>query len=214
MSKLILFQGDSITDGNRVKTNEWDLNHQMGHGYAFIINARLGYEYPEKDYRFLNKGISGNRIADLYGRWQEDTLKYSPDILSILIGVNDVHFYLENGTGSLGDRYEKIYRLLIDEVKENKADTQIVICEPFVLPVRGKEDYVKEVMPHLVTIQEKAKLTAVHNGAVFVPLQQKFNEAAEKYGNEYWIWDGIHPTVCGHQLIAEQWLQCCKDILD
>ena len=90
MSKLILFQGDSITDGNRIKTNEWDLNHQMGHGYAYIINAKLGTQYPEKGYSFLNKGISGNRIADLYGRWQEDTLRYQPDNLSILIGINDV----------------------------------------------------------------------------------------------------------------------------
>ncbi|MBQ8209593.1 MAG: SGNH/GDSL hydrolase family protein [Clostridia bacterium] len=213
MSKLILFQGDSITDGNRVKTNEWDLNHQMGHGYQFIINAKLGCEYPEKDYKFINRGISGNRISDLYGRWQEDAVRYSPDILSILVGVNDIHFYLENGSGSLADRYEKIYQLLIDEVKDNKADTEIVICEPFALSVKGKEDYVDKLMEHLVPIQEKAKLIAERNNAIFVPLQQKFNEFGAKYGNEYWIWDGIHPTVCGHQLIANEWLKCCDKLL-
>lgn len=213
MSKLILFQGDSITDGNRVKTNEWDLNHQMGHGYAFIINAKLGCEYPEKDYRFINRGISGNRIADLYGRWQEDAVKFCPDILSILVGVNDVHFYLENGSGSLADRYEKIYQLLINEIKDKKADTQIVICEPFALPVKGKEDYVKNMMKYLLPIQEKARLIAERNNAIFVPLQQKFNELGAKYGNEYWIWDGVHPTVCGHHLIANEWLKCCEKIL-
>lgn len=213
MSKLILFQGDSITDGNRVKTNEWDLNHQMGHGYAFIINAKLGCEYPEKDFRFVNRGISGNRIADLYGRWQEDTLKFAPDILSILIGVNDVHFYLENGSGSLAERYEKIYQLLIDETIDKKADTKIVICEPFALPATGKEDRYNEVMKHLIPIQQKAKIIAERNNAIFVPLQKKFEEEAEKYGNEYWIWDGVHPTVCGHQLIADEWLKCCKSIL-
>lgn len=213
MSKIILFQGDSITDGNRVKTNEWDLNHQMGHGYQFIINAKLGATYPEKDYKFINRGISGNRIADLYGRWQEDTVKYSPDILSILVGVNDVHFYLENGSGSSADRYEKIYQLLIDEVMDNKADTKIVICEPFVLPVKGKEEYAEKMMQQLAPIQQKAKLIAERNNAIFVPLQQKFNELGAKYGNEYWIWDGVHPTVCGHQVIADEWMKCCEKIL-
>lgn len=213
MSKLILFQGDSITDGNRIKTNEWDLNHQMGHGYAFIINAKLGGEYPEKEYKFLNKGLSGNRIAHLYGRWQEDTVKYRPDILSILIGINDCVSYLVDGSGSLADRYEKIYQLLIDEVRDKKADTQFVICEPFALPSEKSEYSYEELTVLLKPMQEKAKLVAERNNAVFVPLQKKFEEAAEKYGNEYWIWDGVHPTVCGHQLIANEWMEKCSKIL-
>ena len=213
MSKLILFQGDSITDGNRIRTNEWDLNHQMGHGYQFIINAKLGAEHPEKDYRFINRGISGNRIADLYGRWQEDTLKYKPDILSILIGVNDVHSYILRDSGSLADRYDKIFQLLIDEVKDVKPDTKIVICEPFVLSVKDKEEYAEKMMYYLAPIQEKARLVAERNDAVFVPLQQKFTELGKKFGNEYWIWDAVHPTVCGHQLIADEWLKCCEKLL-
>lgn len=68
MSKLILFQGDSITDGGRMKDYEFDLNHQMGHGYAYIVNSTLGAKYPEKNLRFINKGISGNRVGDLYAR--------------------------------------------------------------------------------------------------------------------------------------------------
>lgn len=213
MSKLILFQGDSITDGNRIKTNEWDLNHQMGHGYSFLINAKLGAKYPEKGYRFINRGISGNRIADLFGRWKEDALKYSPDILSIMIGVNDVCSYVSNGTGSAADRFEKIYQLLIDEVKENKPETQIVICEPFMLDVGEEHELTVQRMESLLLLQAKTRLIAEGNGAVFVPLQDKFNEMGKKYGNEYWIWDGVHPTVCGHQLIADEWIRCCAEIL-
>lgn len=213
MSKLILFQGDSITDGNRIKTNEWDLNHQMGHGYAFLVNAKLGAQHPERDYRFLNRGISGNRVSDLYCRWQEHTLVYKPDILSILIGVNDANAYLENGCGSTGDRFEKIYQLLIDEVIDKKADTKIVLCEPFVLSVKDKEDRCAQMLDLLRPMQETVRRLALRNNAVFVPLQEKFEEAGRKNGNEYWIWDGVHPTVCGHQLIADAWLECCKDIL-
>ena len=88
---LILFTGDSITDGNRYKKKEqeWDLNHQMGHSYAYIINGVLGCQHPEKQFRFKNKGVSGNRIIDLYARIDQDLLAIEPDILSILVGVND-----------------------------------------------------------------------------------------------------------------------------
>lgn len=213
MSKLILFQGDSITDGGRIRTNDWDLNHQMGHSYPFLINAKLGSEYPEKDFRFINRGISGNRIADLFGRWKEDTLNHNPDILSILVGVNDAYFHTHNNSGSLADRYEKIYQLLIDEAKENNPDIKIVICEPFALSVKDKEDFIENIMVYLKPMQKKAKLIAERNNAIFIPLQKIFDDAAEKKETEYWIWDGVHPTVCGHQLIANEWLKYCKDIL-
>lgn len=106
MSKVILFQGDSITDGNRLRDNEWDLNHQMGHGYAYIVNSTLGTKYPEKNLKFVNKGISGNKISDLSARWREDTLRIKPDILSILIGINDCEQVRLGGNGSDAVRFE------------------------------------------------------------------------------------------------------------
>ena len=120
----VLFQGDSITDGGRLKTNTWDLNHQMGHGYASIINSYLGAKYPEKKLEFLNRGISGNRIADLYGRWKEDTLLHNPDVISILIGVNDAYSIVNNESGSEYERFKKIYRLLIEEAKELLSEAE------------------------------------------------------------------------------------------
>ena len=121
---VILFQGDSITDGKRLrgKENEWDLNHQMGHGYAFVVNALLGSRYPERNLKFINRGISGNRVADLYGRWKEDTLNLHPDVLSILVGINDCGSTIYEDAGSDPDRFEKIYQLLIDEAKEQNPD--------------------------------------------------------------------------------------------
>lgn len=58
-----LFQGDSITDGNRTRNNDW--NHVMGHGYQYIIASRLWYDFPEKGFHFFNRGISGNKVSDL-----------------------------------------------------------------------------------------------------------------------------------------------------
>src|SRR3954470_9511655 len=82
-----LFQGDSITDGNRTRNNDW--NHVMGHGYQYIIASKLWYDLPKKGLHFFNRGVSGNKVTDLAARWQQDTLELKPDILSILIGIND-----------------------------------------------------------------------------------------------------------------------------
>lgn len=212
-NKLILFQGDSITDGNRLKNFESDLNHQMGHGYASVVNSTLGAKYPEKNLRFLNRGISGNRIAELYGRWKEDTLCLKPDVLSILIGINDCEFLRFFGTGSDAGRFEKIYRLLLDEAREENPDISFVLMEPFSLPVGERKDNFDEVMSCLKPYQQAVRTVAEDYGAVFLPLQDKFFELADKYTPDYWIWDGIHPTVCGHQIIAEEWMKKCSHLL-
>ena len=89
---IFLFQGDSITDGNRSRNNDW--NHVMGHGYQYIIASKLWYEFPQKHFHFFNRGVSGNRVMDLAARWQTDTIDLKPDLLSILIGINDVDAFI------------------------------------------------------------------------------------------------------------------------
>ncbi len=213
MSKVILFQGDSITDGNRLKTNDWDLNHQMGHGYAYIVNSTLGSKYPDKNLKFVNKGISGNRAGDLFARWIEDTIKIKPDILSILVGINDCEQLRYYGNGSDAVRFERIYRLLLDEARENNPDIKLVLLEPFALPVGEREEKAEEMFSLLKGYQEATKRVAEDYGAIFIPLQSIFNELSEKYSPDYWSWDGIHPTVCGHGIIADEWMKRCKCII-
>src|SRR5665213_406766 len=82
-----LFQGDSITDGNRSRNMDW--NHVLGHGYAYLIAARLWFDLPHKGFHFFNRGVSGNTVTDLAARWDNDTIALKPDVLSILVGVND-----------------------------------------------------------------------------------------------------------------------------
>ena len=109
-NEIILFQGDSITDGNRGRNLE--PNHVMGHGYQFIVGAKLHVDNIDKNIQTFNRGISGNRISDLYGRWLEDCINLKPTMLSILIGVNDILHAFEENSGSSPERYEKIYRML------------------------------------------------------------------------------------------------------
>lgn len=200
----ILFQGDSITDGNRTRDNDW--NHIMGHGYAYIISSKLWFEHPERKFHFFNRGISGNKVNDLATRWQKDTLDIEPDILSILVGINDVDAGLSN-TAYTAESYESSYRTLLKQTKTMLPKVKLVICEPFILPVgRVKNNWAKW---HEAVTRRRiiAGQLVSEFDAVFVPLQQPFNDALAKAPADYWIWDGIHPMPAGHQLIANEWLK-------
>lgn len=205
---VILFQGDSITDGNRGRTS--DPNHILGHGYQYILSGELFADNLDKNINIINKGISGNRIADLYGRWQEDCLMLKPTVLSILIGINDIGFKYIDGSGSPPDRYEKIYSLLLDEVLEENPDTLIIIMEPFYGASNDPEIHAHYIS-RISAIQERTRAIAEKYNAVFVPLQDVFDKFAEKHNIFDAIWDGIHPTTLGHQLIARRWKECVED---
>ncbi|MGN1019963.1 MAG: SGNH/GDSL hydrolase family protein, partial [Aristaeellaceae bacterium] len=195
----ILFQGDSITDGLREKNRDraWDLNHQMGHGYAFLVNARWGAQYPERDFAFINRGISGNRIADLYGRWQEDAVNLRPDVLSILVGINDAACTLWENSGSGPERFGRICQLLLDEARAANPDLLVVLMEPFVLPVGDRKEAYDQWLSLLRPLQAQIRRAAERNGAIFIPLQERFERLCHLREAAYWVWDGIHPTVSG-----------------
>ncbi|MFV0529330.1 MAG: SGNH/GDSL hydrolase family protein [Lachnospiraceae bacterium] len=215
MGKRILFIGDSITDGNRYKEEKdrGDLNHQMGHSYAYVVNAILGSNAPEKGYEFLNRGISGNRVIDLYGRVYEDLILLKPDVVSILVGVNDgpqaEHGY--QATGAV--KFETLYRMLLEEIRAALPEVSLVICEPFIGQSGTALDERYEEWENCIKeYRIKAGALAEEFNAVFVPLQENFHKACKHRDSSYWIWDGIHPTENGHELIARQWIQHTKHL--
>ena len=174
---VVLFQGDSITDGNRGRNS--DLNHVHGHGYQYILASEFYADNLDKNITVFNRGNSGDRVASLYGRWKEDCLNLNPTILSILIGINDIIFNWEHKSGSDPQRYEKIYRYLLDEVKEKNPDTLIVIMEPFFGSKKEPElnVFFKERIGAYATAARKV---AEDYGAIFVPLQDLFDEYGKK----------------------------------
>jgi lysophospholipase L1-like esterase len=195
----ILFQGDSITDGNRGRNQ--DPNHILGHGYAFIIAAKYGSQYPERNLTFINRGVSGNTVADLAKRWDKDTLALKPDILSILIGINDL------GRGVPADQYEEGYDRLLGETAKALPKLQLVLCEPFALPVGKYKDNWDKHREELAKRQANVEKLAAKYHAPVVHFQKVFDEACRKAPAEYWIWDGVHPTYSGHQLMADEWVR-------
>ena len=200
--KTILFQGDSITDAERSREN--DIN--LGLGYPTLVKGELGYNNPE-EYTFYNRGISGNRIVDLYARIKIDFINLKPDYLSILIGVNDVWHEFINKKGVSAEKYFKIYSMLIEEIKEVLPDTKIMILEPFVLKGAGTEEHFDKFQAEVQKRAAKAKEIAVKYDLSFITLQDKFDEAAKSVQNEYWLADGVHPTIMGHELIKRAWIE-------
>lgn len=205
-NEVILFQGDSITDGNRNKNQ--DPYNLMGHGYQFVVGAKLQLDNLDKNINIVNRAVSGNRISDLYGRWIEDTIKINPTILSILVGVNDVGFSCDWDCELSLRRYERIYRLMLDEAIEHNKNLKIVIMEPFVGKAFENEERKSFFHKNIKAYQRTVNCLAKKYNAVFVPLQRLFDEYQNKIEPEKLIYDGVHPTGMGHMLIAQQWLSC------
>ena len=199
-----LFQGDSITDGNRTRDKDW--NHIMGHGYACLIASRLWYDYPDKNLMFINRGVSGNRVRDLDARWQQDTIDLQPDVISILIGVNDVIALVQNNDPEPIGKYEQIFNGLLDKTMTELPNSMLVLMEPFILPLGWVNQKTEVWLKEIPARQEVVKRSAQKYGAVFVELQKYFDVACKKAPAGYWIWDGVHPMPAGHELIARRWI--------
>lgn len=204
----ILFQGDSITDTFRSREDEIN----FGCGYPLLVKALLGFEKPN-DYEFVNRGISGNRIVDVYARIKSDIINIKPDVMSLLIGVNDVwHELTENPNGVDAEKFYKIYDMLISEVREALPEIKIIIIEPFVLKgsatIEKWECFEREVNKRAVM----AKKIAEKYNLPFVFLQNGFNELSKKAPCEYWLYDGVHPTSMGHEFIKKEWIKAFNNL--
>ena len=199
----ILFQGDSITDGNRGRSA--DPNHILGHGYAFLLGAKFGASFPEAKLEFSNRGVSGNTVLDLEKRWQRDTLDLKPDVLSILIGVND------QGRGVPLDQYEQTYDKLLTDAKTANPQIRLVLCEPFLVNHLATTAQHGSPNEDIVKRQEIVARLAKKHGAALVHFQAALDRATERAPAIHWIWDDIHPTCSGHQILADEWERTVRD---
>lgn len=205
----ILFQGDSITDAGR----NWNDDNNLGRGYPQLVEASLGLDEPN-EHTFINKGISGNRIVDVYARIKRDIINYKPDVMSLLIGVNDVwHEVGDNPNGVDTDKFYKIYKMLIEEIKEALPNIKIMILEPFVLKGCATEEHWDFFDTEVKKRAEKAKQIAKDFDLPFIELQAGFDDLAKKAPENYWLGDGVHPTAKGHEYIKRQWLKAYYEMV-
>ncbi|MEK3885176.1 SGNH/GDSL hydrolase family protein [Paenibacillus sp. PL2-23] len=205
--KTVLFQGDSITDAGRPREQGASA---LGQGYVNFIAGKLGFELADTRHRFVNRGISGNRVSDLYARWNEDAIYLKPDIISILIGVNDVWRIMHKLPEGASDRFERAYRHLLDETREVLPNTGLILCEPFILQAGIAVEGWEEWRGHLDGYRRIVAKLAEQYDAVFVGLQEQFDQAALRRDPAYWLNDGVHPTAAGHELIAREWIRAVQ----
>lgn len=205
--KRILFQGDSITDAGRSREDE----KHLGIGYPRFVSGELALDNPG-EYEFFNRGISGNRIVDIYARIKKDLINLKPDVMSILIGINDVWHEVGEQNGVDAEKFFNVYSLIIEEVKAALPNIKIMIMEPFVLKARATEENWDYFETETAKRQEMAKKIAEKYNLKYIPLQDKFNEAAKLAPNDYWLGDGVHPTYAGHELIKREWIKAFKEL--
>ena len=226
--KTILFQGDSITDCGRIRVEESsnlikDLMNKLknktvlGCGYPAKVTAGLQKELPGL-YRYENRGVSGDTIINVYARIVRDIINLKPDYMSLLIGVNDVWRGIDNNYATGKDRFEKVYDILLSELRQELPDMKIMIMEPFVLEgtatvnTKEKPDRYERFQKGVSEVAEISKRLADKYGCKFVPLQSELDKVAKEKGSSYLSADGVHPSDRGHELIMNEWIKAFNEI--
>ncbi|WP_026486508.1 SGNH/GDSL hydrolase family protein [Caldanaerobius polysaccharolyticus] len=197
--ELVLFQGDSVTDVGRNR----DDGNDLGFGYPMFVASWFSAMYPDVNVRFINRGVSGNRVRDLKSRWRQDCLDLKPDWVSILIGINDCWRRYDSNDPTSVEAFEADYRYILDQVKE-ELDAKIIILEPFVLPTsEDRVQWREDLDPKIQAVRKLAR----EYGALLIPLDGIMAQACTRRQPAFWAADGVHPTPAGHALIAQAWLK-------
>lgn len=214
-AQRVLYIGDSVTDGGWGRSggsmipseqrNQKDLNHIYGHSYMMLCAAHYESTQPYAGLQFFNRGISGNTLEDLKGRWQQDVLDLKPDILSVLIGTNDVWNYIkkhDNPDGFDIAGWEALYSDLLKEARAGNPNLKIALGTPFVSKTTPKNQ--QELCDRLASAVRRI---AKNFDAVVMPYDSLFHDLQQSHPNDrYWIWDAVHPTPAGHQRMADLWI--------
>jgi lysophospholipase L1-like esterase len=204
----ILFQGDSITDAGRARDSTVpNTAGGLGNGYPYLIAADELASHPNRDLRFFNRGVSGDKVPDLEHRWDADTLALKPDVLSVLVGVNDFWHKLLRGYAGTVEDYEAQYLSLLQSTRKALPGIRLVVLEPFVLRTGSVN---AKWFPEFDQRRAAARRVAKAAGATFIPIQDLFNKLADKTPPAYWAADGVHPTAAGHAAIAHAWQNAVK----
>ena len=195
----VLFQGDSVTDCGRSRDND----DNPGIGYAAMVANQVGALYPALNVKFVNRGTSGNKVKDLNTRFDRDFLSVAPDIITILIGINDVWRRYDSNDPTSAEEYESGYNTLLSSIKNNLPEATIILLDPFVLHTTDRAEWHEDLDPKIQVVR---KLAREYN-CVYLPLDGIFASASVLKEPAYWAADGVHPTRFGHALIAEKLLE-------
>ncbi|BAM04208.1 SGNH/GDSL hydrolase family protein [Phycisphaera mikurensis] len=205
----VLFQGDSITDTGRDRSiAEANQTEALGRGYALLASARLLAAFGPSGVRCLNRGVGGDKAFQLADRWQADCLGLKPDVLSLLIGVNDTWHGLAGGDGipeATLPRFAHHVDFLLGSVREQNPEAVLVVCDPFAVPAGAGAELAFE--PELGERRKILGKAAKKHDAVRVRFQEVLDQRlAAGVAAADLAADGVHPTLYGHAVMAAAWL--------
>ena len=176
----------------------------LGPGYPRFAAEELAKRYP--NLRVINRGISGNRSGDLVARWEEDCLALKPDLLSILIGINDTWRRFDSNSPTTAAEYEANMRRLLTDVRD-RLGIPVVLMEPFVLEVQpGQADWREDLDAKIDVLRRLAR----EFGCLLVPLDGLFSAESCRTPMERLAADGVHPTEEGARLIARAFVEAVQ----
>lgn len=225
--RRVLFIGDSITDGGwgrsggdmrpSAERDEWDKNHVYGHGYVEQTASYFESHFPEDEMQFWNRGISGNTLHQMAQRWQEDCINLRPNVISVLVGTNDVHYYLEQKQQDPDltfdqQAWEAEYRQLLTHTRDSLPGVELVLCTPFVAKagwVGDADNYTERERLVTALADIVRRIAQDYRQTTLIEFDSLFNQLRSEHptsNNSYWIWDGIHPTPAGHHKMSETWI--------
>jgi lysophospholipase L1-like esterase len=206
---VVLFQGDSITewgrDKSKTKPNDFG---SLGSGYVLLTATNVLREYATKNLKIYNTGVSGNKVFQLSDRWDNDTLMLKPNVLSVMVGVNDYWHTITSGYKGTLDVYKSDYRKLLDRTKQALPDVKVIIGEPFAM--KGVKAVDDSWYPAFDGYRQAARDVAEEFGATFIPYQSVMDEALKLAPATYWSLDGVHPSPAGASLMAYAWQNAVK----
>lgn len=206
---VVLFQGDSITDAGRKRTDATaNSTSALGAGYAFIAASEMLYRHADKNLKIYNKGISGDKVPELIKRWPADCTDLAPNVLSILVGVNDFWAITKHGYTGTVEQFKTGYSELLASTKQRFPDLKIILGEPFA--VKGVKEVDEKWYPAFDRYRQVVRELAHDFGTSFIAYQSVFDKAQQQAPGSYWTIDGVHPTLAGAQLMAQAWLQAVK----
>ena len=207
--KLVFF-GDSLTDMYRNFDESVDMSTSYGTGFVFDVAAQLMYERPGF-YQILNRGQGGSKVTDLFDRYEKQVINEKPDVLTILIGVNDVWHELITHSGTPIDVFEETYFKMVRGIKKRLPNTKIIIMEPFFLYGAATKD-IWEPFQEVLKYAAICKKVAEETGCIFIPLQKDFEEKVKNGGSTQILFDGLHSNPGGAHLIATKWLKVFRSL--
>ncbi len=200
----ILFQGDSVTDCGRDR----DCETSLGTGYASKVALVCDTLFPEKQLQFVNRGVSGDRVCNLLERYEEDFLKVQPDVVSILIGINNTWRRYDANDGTELEKFRAEYELLLSKIKKDMPNTKIIIIEPFLMnSVEERMLWREDLNPKIMAIRELARTYADAYIALDGILQQY---VIDGYSDGEIAEDAVHPSDLGHSFMARAYIQNLK----